>query len=209
MSKFAKLSKIFGGNFGEKKVTKFDIDIIYKKMIGLHEKININAFYEAILILLKKSFKPDSQISIPLRLEALITRFEKILAFEKNKSKKGGISGVRNNRRAKTSFAKTRTTNTANQNAREGYKNKRKFDLGLNKARDRINRVRSKSRGKKKYSRNLMSNRTGVRGVKNSRLKEENGENHIMGQDEKLPRIKKKKSASRTTGSTTRPYTRI
>jgi hypothetical protein len=75
MSKFSKLTKLFGGTFGEKKITKFDIDVMYKQMTALHEKIDINAFYESIELLLKKSFKPNSEVTMDQRLNLLIERF--------------------------------------------------------------------------------------------------------------------------------------
>ena len=93
MSKFSKLAKLFGTGFGEKKITKFDIDVIYKNMTNLHEKIDINAFYEAVEMLLIKSFKPDSKVKMADRLSQLIQRFQTVLEAEKKKSK--GPRGAR------------------------------------------------------------------------------------------------------------------
>lgn len=63
MSKFSKLISFFGGNLGDKNVTKFDMDVVYKKMTSVHEKINIKAFFESVLILLESSYKSDSKFN--------------------------------------------------------------------------------------------------------------------------------------------------
>lgn len=185
MSKFSKLAKLVGGSFGENKITKFDIDVIYKKMTSLHEKIDINAFYESIDLLLKKSFKPDSKLTMADRLDKLINRFEKIKSIDGKKAAKGAPS--RGVRRAQTTFG----------GARAVKKEVRKFEPN----RERIIKARSKSRGyrSKKYT-------SGGRRMKygGGRSDAVPGYGGVLEGSEKLPKIKNGSSARLR-----RPQTRI
>ena len=73
MAKFSKLAKIFT-KIGNKKVTKFDIDVCYKKMVSFHEQMDYYAFVDSIDYLLDKSFA-KTEVSEEDRLNELIKAF--------------------------------------------------------------------------------------------------------------------------------------
>lgn len=88
MAKFSKISKVFK-NIGNKPLTKFDVDVCYKKMVTFHEQMDFYAFVDSIEFLLQKCFV-KTELDEEKKLRILIENFDKVKSLKKTKSKKKG-----------------------------------------------------------------------------------------------------------------------
>lgn len=82
MAKFSKIAKIFSG-VGNKPISKFDVDVCYKKMVGFHEQLDFYAFLDSIDFLIQKCFI-KSELDEEKKLRIVIENFEKVMSKKKD-----------------------------------------------------------------------------------------------------------------------------
>lgn len=93
MSKFSKIAKVFKG-IGTKPVSKFDVDVCYKKMVNFHEQMDFYAFLDSIDFLLRRAFM-KSELKESEKMKVLMDNFE-IVKTEKKVVKKSKPRGAFN-----------------------------------------------------------------------------------------------------------------
>lgn len=75
MSKFTKVTKLFRG-VTNKIINKIDVEMIYKKILQVHENMDFYAFIPAIDLLMIKTFGKNSDLNKKEQYEKIMGRFK-------------------------------------------------------------------------------------------------------------------------------------